>query len=137
MPVFEYKALLANGSPTNGKLEANGRQDAIRVLEERGFTPLRIAETGGKPRTQAVAKAAPKKASKKVASKPVKKKKQIVGEGDYAASRAFQKDEARFVKKNKAKIPAMGKQAEAALEGPEGDSLRAAEQEAMNRSTIS
>src|SRR4051812_327984 len=60
MPVFEYKALLANGSPTNGKLEANGRQDAIRVLEERGFTPLRIAETGGaKPRTQAVAKAAP------------------------------------------------------------------------------
>jgi type IV pilus assembly protein PilC len=60
MPVFEYKALLANGSPTNGKLEANGRQDALRVLEERGFTPVRIAETGGsKPRTQTVAKAAP------------------------------------------------------------------------------
>lgn len=61
MPVFEYKALLANGSPTNGKLEANGRQDAIRVLEERGFTPVRISETGGgsKARTQTVAKAAP------------------------------------------------------------------------------
>lgn len=59
MPVFEYKALLANGSPTNGKLEANGRQDAIRVLEERGFTPVRIAETGGKPRSQTVAKATP------------------------------------------------------------------------------
>src|SRR3954454_2345248 len=72
MPVFEYKALLANGSPTNGKLEANGRQDAIRVLEERGFTPVRIAETGGKPRTQAVAKAAPKAEKKQLfASKKV------------------------------------------------------------------
>src|SRR3954471_16207048 len=73
MPVFEYKALLANGSPTNGKLEANGRQDAIRVLEERGFTPLRIAETGGaKPRTQAVAKAAPAAEKKQLfASKKV------------------------------------------------------------------
>jgi hypothetical protein len=40
------------------------------------------------------------------------------------------------VKKNKAKIPAMGKEAEQALDGPEGNSLRAAEQEAMNRSTI-
>jgi len=40
------------------------------------------------------------------------------------------------VKKNKAKIPEMGKEAEKALDGPEGDSLRAAEQEAMNRSMI-
>ena len=35
------------------------------------------------------------------------------------------------MKKNKAKIPEMGKEAEKALDGPEGDSLRAAEQEAM------
>ena len=81
---------------------------------------------------EAVAKAAPRKAKKAAP----KKKKQIVGEGDYAASRAFDKDQAAFVKKNKAKIPAMGKEAEQALDGPEGNSLRAAEQEAMNRSTI-
>jgi len=78
-------------------------------------------------------KIAPKKAVKKAAPK---KKKQIVGEGDYAASRKFDKDQAAFVKKNKAKIPELGKEAEAALDGPEGDSLRAAEQEAMNRSVI-
>ena len=40
------------------------------------------------------------------------------------------------MKKNKDKIPAMGKEAEKALEGPEGDGLRAAEQEAMGRSMI-
>jgi hypothetical protein len=77
--------------------------------------------------------AAPRKAKK---AAPRKKKKQQIGEGDYAASRTFLKDQANFVKKNKARIPAMGKEAERALDGPEGDSLRAAEQEAMNRSTM-
>ena len=94
---------------------------------------------------RAAAKAAVKtKKSKKIAAKakkPVKKaapkkKKQIVGEGDYAASAKFDKDQAAFVKRNKAKIPELGKDAEAALDGPEGDSLRAAEREAMNRSMI-
>jgi hypothetical protein len=77
-------------------------------------------------------KTAPVKAKKTAP----RKKKQIVGEGDYAASRAFDKDQANFVKRNKTKIPEMGKEAEKALEGPEGPSLIAAEQEAMNRSTI-
>ena len=50
-----------------------------------------------------------------------------MGEGDYAASKSFLKDQASFVEKNKANIPAMGKAAEKALEGPEGDALRDAE----------
>jgi hypothetical protein len=62
------------------------------------------------------------------------KKKQIVGEGDYAASRKFDADQAGFVAKNKAKIPAMAKEAEKALDGPEGDSLRDAEAAAAGRS---
>ena len=57
-----------------------------------------------------------------------------MGEGDYAASRAFLKDQSGFVEKNKAAIPAMGKAAEKALEGPEGDSLREAEATAAARS---
>ena len=77
-----------------------------------------------------------KKPAPRKAKKAAPRKKQIVGEGDYAASRAFDKDQANFVKRNKDKIPQMGKQAEQALEGPEGASLKAAEQEAMNRSTI-
>jgi hypothetical protein len=76
----------------------------------------------------------PVKAVKKAAKKTVKKKKQIVGEGDYAATRKFDKDQASFVKRNAAKIPELGKAAEAALEGPEGDSLREAEATAAARS---
>jgi hypothetical protein len=81
---------------------------------------------------KAVSKGAGKKA---LAKNPVKaKKKQIVGEGNYAASRAFLKDQAGFVKKNRARIPAMGKAAEKALEGPEGDALRQAEAAGLARS---
>jgi hypothetical protein len=82
---------------------------------------------------KAAKKAAPKKAAKKTA-KPAKKKKQVVGEGDYQASRTFLKDQSSFVKKNKDKIPALAKEAEAALEGPQGDLLRDAEATAAARS---
>ena len=76
----------------------------------------------------------PVKAIKKPAKKAVKKKQQIVGEGNYAATRKFDKDQADFVKRNAAKIPELGKAAEAALDGPEGDSLREAEATAADRS---
>ena len=75
-----------------------------------------------------------KAAKKAVAPAKPKKKKKIVGEGDYAASAKFDADQAGFVKKNKARIPELGKAAEAALDGPEGDSLRAAEATAAGRS---
>jgi hypothetical protein len=57
-----------------------------------------------------------------------------VGEGGYAATRAFDKDQTDFVKKSRAEIPAMGQAAEEALEGPEGEFLRAAEATAAARS---
>jgi hypothetical protein len=57
-----------------------------------------------------------------------------VGEGDYQASRTFLKDQSGFVKANKARIPELGKEAERALEGPEGDALRQAEATAAARS---
>lgn len=81
-----------------------------------------------------VRKAARKLVAKKAPVKKAKKKKQIVGEGDYAASRTFLKKQSGFVKRNQTKIPAMGKAAEAALEGPEGGALRAAEEEAKSHS---
>lgn len=97
----------------------------------------KVAKKSKKKTVKAAKKAAPKKAApRKAAKKPAKKakKKQIVGEGDYQASRAFLKDQSSFVKKNKAKIPALGKEAEAALEGPQGDMLREAEATAAARS---
>jgi hypothetical protein len=79
-------------------------------------------------------RAAAKKSTRKMARKPAKGKKQIVGEGSYEGTRAFDKDQSSFVKRNKDRIPALGKEAEAALEGPEGDALREAEATAAARS---
>ena len=92
------------------------------------------AKKAKKPAKRAAAKSRPAPAR---AKKPAPKKKQpVVGEGDYVASNLFLKDQTAFVKRNKAKIPKMGREAERALDGPEGASLRAAEQEAMSRSVI-
>lgn len=96
----------------------------------------KVAKKSKKKTVKAAKKAAPKKAAPKATKKPAKKakKKQIVGEGDYQASRTFLKDQSSFVKKNKDKIPELGKEAEAALEGPQGDLLREAEATAAARS---
>ena len=94
----------------------------------------KAAKKSKKKTVKAARKAAPQKATKKAAKKAAKKKKQIVGEGDYQASRTFLKDQSGFVKKNKDKIPELGKEAEAALEGPQGDALREAEATAAARS---
>ncbi|HXS07531.1 MAG TPA: hypothetical protein VN723_12140 [Rhizomicrobium sp.] len=63
-----------------------------------------------------------------------KKKKQVMGEGDYQASRKFLKDEANFVKRHNGEIPQMGREAGAAMDGPQGTELRAAEAEAQSHS---
>ena len=94
----------------------------------------RPAKKAGKKATKASARKAPARKASAKKAKPAKKKKQIVGEGDYAASRAFLKDQAGFVEKNKASIPAMGREAEEALDGPGGNDLRNAEAMAASRS---
>ena len=55
-------------------------------------------------------------------------KSKVEGEGSYEATRRFDKREEKFVHDNKAKIPGMAKDAEKAIEGPEGDELRKAEE---------
>ena len=96
-------------------------------------TAKRPAKKAAKASKKKVVKAAKKASAKKTATKAAKKK-QIVGEGDYAATRKFDKDQASFVEKNKAAIPTMGKEAEKALDGPHGDELRDAEAAAAGRS---
>jgi type II secretory pathway component PulF len=44
MAVFEYKAIGADGVVTQGRVDAGGRHEAVRWLEERGWTPLKLAE---------------------------------------------------------------------------------------------
>src|SRR6478609_1350037 len=44
MPVFQYRAIQADGSIAEGKLEAGGRQEAFRQMEGRGLRPISLAE---------------------------------------------------------------------------------------------
>jgi hypothetical protein len=136
--------------PVARKFEASkGRDMAVRkkakVAKKKAVKRSKTKAKAPAKKTRAVAKKSkkagparktaarkPVKAKKKAPAKkvPVRKKKQIVGEGDYEASRAFLKDQTGFVKENKARIPALGQEARAALEGSEGPALLAAEAEA-------
>ena len=57
-------------------------------------------------------------------------KPDVPGEGNYSAARRFRQGEEKFVAKNKHRIPSLGKEAEEALDGPEGDELRQTEDRA-------
>jgi type II secretory pathway component PulF len=47
MPVFTYKALQADGRAAEGQIEAGGRQEAFRQMEEKGLRPITLAEKSG------------------------------------------------------------------------------------------
>src|SRR5580704_9872895 len=57
MALFQYKALQLDGKTAVGELDAGGRQEAFRQMEERGLKPISLAEKG--------AGKAPSKAAKK------------------------------------------------------------------------
>ena len=57
MAVFEYKALGADGATSEGRIDAQGRQEALRQLAERGMKPLRLAEQSSAAAQQAKARA--------------------------------------------------------------------------------
>ncbi len=59
-----------------------------------------------------------------------KSTKRVEGEGSYTATRNFDKKQRSFVSEHKGDMRGMGKAAGAALEGPEGDALRKAEETA-------
>jgi type II secretory pathway component PulF len=47
MPLFQYKALQADGKTAVGEIEAGGRQEAFRQMEGRGLRPITLAEKSG------------------------------------------------------------------------------------------
>jgi len=49
MAVFAYKAVQANGASVQGTIDAAGRQDAARLIEARGLTPVRLTESTSTP----------------------------------------------------------------------------------------
>ncbi len=58
MPLFQYKALLVDGSIAEGEIEAGGRHEAFRQMESRGLRPISLADRNG---SKAPAKPAPPK----------------------------------------------------------------------------
>jgi hypothetical protein len=116
--------------PAKKKKTVKAKKAAKEASKKAAKKPKRAV---AKKATKAAAKKSPAKKAKAAPKKKAGKRKTI-GEGNYAASRRFDKDEASFVKKNKAAIPAMGKEAEKALDGPEGAELRDAEATAAARS---
>ena len=44
MPQFQYKAFQADGTTAEGQLEAGGRQEAFRQMEQRGLKPIVLKE---------------------------------------------------------------------------------------------
>jgi type II secretory pathway component PulF len=56
MPTFSYKALQANGTMTEGRLDAPGRPDALRQMETLGLRPINLSETAAKSKNGAPAK---------------------------------------------------------------------------------
>jgi type II secretory pathway component PulF len=51
MAIFAYKAANASGTTLEGRIEASGRQDAVRMIEQQGLMPLRLTEAPGKTAT--------------------------------------------------------------------------------------
>ena len=49
MALFRYKALQLDGKTAEGELEAGGRLEAFRQMEERGLKIISLAEKTGKP----------------------------------------------------------------------------------------
>ena len=47
MPVFTYKAFQSDGKTAEGQIEAGGRQEAFRQMEEKGLRPITLAEKAG------------------------------------------------------------------------------------------
>jgi type II secretory pathway component PulF len=43
MPIFQYKALQTDGKIAEGSVEAEGRQEALRLIESRGFRPINVS----------------------------------------------------------------------------------------------
>ena len=81
---------------------------------------------------RAVAKKAKRPAAKK-AKKAKRKSKDVIGEGNYTAARNFREKETSFIDNNRDTIARKAKEAEAAIDGPEGAELEAARAETAAR----
>ncbi len=126
------------------KAASRTKKTAAKPIRAKASVKAKKSKASARPAKKAAKKSVKKAPAKKLVAKrkPAKTKiaaksaprrsKDAMGEGNYTASRNFRKEETAFVQRNKKRIPQMGKEAEAALEDPEGDELRRAEKEAAS-----
>ncbi len=112
------------------KKKAAPRRAAARKSAKRKAAPARKAAKKTTKKKAIAKKVVKKKAAKRTAKKTSNRE---IGEGNYKASQNFRKSEESFIARNRSKLPKLGKEAEAALEGPEGKDLMAAEAESRAR----
>jgi hypothetical protein len=147
---FAVAKLGTTGSTSKEKLMAvkskrakrTGKRPAARKVSAKSTAKKRApAKRTSKAATKSSRRATARRSTarkttkaKRTAAKPTsrpssRRSKDVIGEGNYTASREFRKEQTDFVQRNKSRISKLGKQAERALDGPEGDELRQAEEE--------
>lgn len=86
MTSFSYRALQANGSVTEGVLEAAGRADAFKQMEARGLRPISLSERNGSTKTVTAAPKPAAKEAKPAAKSPATKTTTATKETKAAAA---------------------------------------------------
>lgn len=109
-----------------------------RISKSKKATKSRKTKAAAKRKTGRKASArATKKTSRKTTSRSAgrgRQRKEVFGEDNYTASREFRRDQTGFVRRNRDRLPEMGEEAAAALDGSEGNELRQAEDTARSHS---
>jgi len=113
---------------TTSKTKKSKKKAAPRRAASRKTAKRKVA-----PARKKAKKTTKKTVAKKAAKRPRAKSSKEFGEGNYKASQRFRKSEEGFIARNRSKLPALGKQAEDALDGPEGKDLLAAEAASKSR----
>jgi len=137
------------GRPTRGR-KAKTRTKAAKSARGKSSRSKKASKTRKASKSRKTSKgAAKRKTGRKVSARAPKSasakkgsrssgrgraRKEILGEGNYTASREFRRQETGFVRRNRGRIPQLGEQAAKALEGDEGNELRQAEETARARS---
>ncbi len=114
------------------KSSKKAKKTVRKAATKRTKAPARRTKKTARPTAARTTKAS-RKASGRKAAKKTTRRGDVKGEGNYSASRRFRKREEGFIKRMGKKLLGMGEDAKAALEGPQGPELEAAEAETRAR----
>jgi phage protein D len=104
-----------------------------KASKSRKTSKAAAKRTTGRKRTAPARKKASRKTTAQRSARG-RRREDVLGEGNYTASREFRRDQTQFVMRNEDNIPEMGQQAARALDGSEGNELRKAEESARSHS---